>query len=564
MSKQMKEIQFPSASYDQWKEEATKALKGKPFESLFTKTQEDITLSPLYTQEMLVEKLGDQLENQISTIRSLKEAEGFNVAQQIFGGTTEQFFANLQDSVDKGNNYITIDSRTAFEWDNESLAKLANILTTTPFKLIVQNDNDPILAIFNQIEEKQNIKGFIISEKQFTLNGFENVRTFCANSATYHYEGANAVQELAITLALASKFANESSFEEVSKKFFVNFAIDTQFFAEIAKLRAFKVLWKAFAAAFGVDNPQAIPVLAENSLRSYSKLDVYVNLLRAGNEAFAGVIGGADVITVHPHDVLSKPTDQSIRIARNVLLVLKEESRVAEVLDPSGGSYFIETLTAEYVERAWDLFNQIEESGGFDAYASAGTLQADLEEVYNARLQAVETRKESLIGTNIYANPVDELPTETNPILSDVKRLAVPFEQLREQFKLAQAKIGVLTYGKLKDFKPRADFVAGFFATAGNIPEQSGELLTVESATQWLQNANYDYVIVAAKDDDAKELVPALLSNKPENVILDVAGKFKEEQDEWQQSGLNGFIFAGQNIVKKLNEVLESVKGVQQ
>ncbi|RUL56908.1 methylmalonyl-CoA mutase family protein [Lysinibacillus antri] len=564
MSKQMKEIQFPSASYDQWKEEATKALKGKPFESLFTKTQEDITLSPLYTQEMLVEKLGDQLENQISTIRSLKEAEGFNVAQQIFGGTTEQFFANLQDSVDKGNNYITIDSRTAFEWDNESLAKLANILTTTPFKLIVQNDNDPILAVFNQIEEKQNIKGFIISEKQFTLNGFENVRTFCANSATYHYEGANAVQELAITLALASKFANESSFEEVSKKFFVNFAIDTQFFAEIAKLRAFKVLWKAFAAAFGVDNPQAIPVLAENSLRSYSKLDVYVNLLRAGNEAFAGVIGGADVITVHPHDVLSKPTDQSIRIARNVLLVLKEESRVAEVLDPSGGSYFIETLTAEYVEKAWDLFNQIEEAGGFDAYASAGTLQADLEEVYNARLQAVETRKESLIGTNIYANPVDELPTETNPILSDVKRLAVPFEQLREQFKLAQAKIGVLTYGKLKDFKPRADFVAGFFATAGNIPEQSGELLTVESATQWLQNANYDYVIVAAKDDDAKELVPALLSNKPENVILDVAGKFKEEQDEWQQSGLNGFIFAGQNIVKKLNEVLESVKGVQQ
>ena len=90
------------------------------------------------------------------------------------------------------------------------------------------------------------------------------------------------------------------------------------------------MLWKAFTSAYGVEENIPVPIIAETSLRSFSKYDVYVNLLRAGNEAFAAVIGGVDVVTVHPHDVLTKPTDQSIRIARNVVLVLKEESYVAE------------------------------------------------------------------------------------------------------------------------------------------------------------------------------------------------------------------------------------------
>src|SRR5690606_10427391 len=133
-------------------------------------------------------------------------------------------------------------------------------------------------------------------------------------------------------------------------------------------------------------------VLAETSLRSFSKYDIYVNLLRAGNEAFSALIGGADAITVYPYDVLTKPTDQSIRIARNVVLVLKEESFVDDVLDPAGGSYFIETLTREYVEKAWELFLQIQEAGGIDEYENSGKLKAALEEVYNERIKQVETR----------------------------------------------------------------------------------------------------------------------------------------------------------------------------
>ncbi|HWK22356.1 MAG TPA: methylmalonyl-CoA mutase family protein [Ureibacillus sp.] len=564
MSNQMKDIQFSSVNYDEWKEQAIKALKGKPFSSLFTNTIEGVTLEPLYTQEMLVDKLGEQLEKQVSTIRTLTATNTFQVAQQIYGETSSQFFTLIEESVEKGNECLTIDSRVPFVWDDENLTQLAKYLTENSFKLHVTNANDPILAVFDKINDLD-IKGYIVSDEQITLNKFQNVKTLSANTVPYHNEGANVIQELALSLALASKYAElEGNFENFAKKFFVNFAVDTQFFSEIAKLRAIKVLWKAFAQAYDVEGPIAIPVVAETSVRSFTKADEYVNLLRAGNEAFAGLIGGADTITVHPHDCLAVPTEKSIRIARNVSLVLKEESYVENVLDAAGGSYFIENLTAEYVEKAWELFLKIENAGGIDAYTNSGKLQAELNEVYENRLKAVATRKHSLIGTNIYANPVDVIAGETNPQFAQVKRLAIPFEDLRATYNTKQPKIAILTYGTLKDFKPRADFVEGYFATVGIIPDKSGEILSVEEAKQWLENADYDYVVVVANNENATILVPALLENKPKGLLLDVAGKYKEEESNWLANGLDGFIFAGQNIVEKLTEVLESLKGVQQ
>ncbi|MFL0507364.1 methylmalonyl-CoA mutase family protein [Ureibacillus sp. 179-F W5.1 NHS] len=563
MSIQMKNIDFPTVRYEEWKEQAVKALKGKPFETLFTKTIEGVTLQPLYTQEMLLDQLSDQLDKQISTIRSLKSATGLKVAQQIYGETPAEFFVRLQDSIDKGNEVLTIDSRVAFEWNEEHITTLSSFLTENSFKLIVQNEKDPILNVFNHIKNFD-IEGFILSNQPIFLENFKQVRTISANTATYHHEGAHAIQELALSLALAAKFAEqEKDFDKFLNKFFVNFAVDTSFFGEIAKLRAFKVLWKAFTSAYGITEARPIPIVAETSLRSFSTLDVYVNLLRAGNEAFAALIGGADLFTVHPHDCLTKPTEKSIRIARNVLLVLKEESFVEKVLDPSGGSYFIESLTAEYIEKAWDLFLEIEEAGGIDIYIESGRLQNELDAVYESRRKAVETRKQSLIGTNIYANPSDEVAMEINPLFKQVKRLAIPFEQLRVNYQKVQPKIGILTFGNLKDFKPRADYVSGFFATAGITPEQSGEIQNVETAQAWLQNNEFDYVIFVAKDDETRNIVPTLLPAKPEQLLFDVAGKFDEEQKDWLAKGVNGFIYAGQNIVEKLTEVLESLQEVQ-
>jgi methylmalonyl-CoA mutase len=562
MSMNMKEIEFQSASYDQWQQEAVKALKGKPLESLFTKTIENITLQPLYTQQTLIEKLGEQLEKQVSTIRTLTKSTGFHIAQKIVGSDVKSFFANIDESLARGNEVITIVSPGSFDWTEEAIEQLASYFSENSFKLTIQSNDDPVLTVFEKIaaDKRQNVNGYIVSPTPVALPAYPSVRTVAANTIPYHNDGATVVQELAVALAQAAQYAQTAEdYKAFEDKFFVQFAVDTQFFPEIAKIRAFKVLWKAFASAFG-NEASAVPVVVETSVRSFSKYDVYVNLLRSGNEAFSAAIGGADVITVHPHDCLTAETEQSIRIARNVSLITKEESHVLNVLDPAGGSYFIETLTADYVKEAWALFLEIEKAGGLESYG----IDAKIEEVYNTRIKQVETRKHSLIGTNIYANPVDEIPTESNAQFADVKRIAIPFENLRADFAEAGLKSAILTFGQLKNYKPRADFVQGFFATAGIVADQTEGFETIEAAQNWLAQANYDYVVVVATDDDTKALIPALLEVKRANVVLDAAGKYKEEQEAWLAQGLNGFIFAGQNIVEKLNEVLMSVKGVQQ
>ena len=353
----------------------------------------------------------------------------------------------------RGNEVITIDSRVRFAWTEEVLVKLATYFSEYSFKITIENSKDPLLAVFDNIpvDQQEAIKGYIISKDPITLTAFPNVRSVSADTTVYHNEGANAVQELAYALALAAKFAEqEENFEAFSKKFFVSFAIDTQFFTEIAKLRAFKVLWKAFSSAYGVTDHVKIPTVAETSLRSFSKLDVYVNLLRSSNEALSGLIGGADLFTVHPHDVLTKPTDQSIRIARNVSLILREETNVLKVKDPAGGSYFIESLTADFVKEAWALFLDIQAAGGIDEYTASGKLAEEVEASYQKRIQAAQTRKQSLIGTNIYANPADVLEQDTNPLFADIKRIAAPFEDLRADMTAANVKTGILALGSLK------------------------------------------------------------------------------------------------------------------
>ena len=566
MSNNMKNIEFKKPSYSEWQDAAIIALKGKSFESLLTKTNEGITLEPLYTQESLVAKLGEDLEKQVATIRSLQNTSVFSVAQQVYADSSEAFFAQLDDSLARGNEVVTIDSRVNFDWNQEVLAQLAPYLSEYSFKITIENANDPLLAVFGKMDasKRETVVGYIVSKEPVVLADFPNIRTYGADTIVYHNQGANAVQELAYALATAAKYAEQAeNFDAFAKKFYVSFAVDTQFFTEIAKIRAFKVLWKAFSSAYGVTEDVKVPTLAETSLRSFSKLDVYVNLLRAGNEALSGLIGGADVFTVHPHDALAKPTEQSVRIARNVSLVLREETNVLKITDPAGGSYFVESLTADFVKEAWALFLEIEAAGGIDAYAASGKLAEELEASYQARVKAVQTRKQSLIGTNIYANPADVLENTTSPLFADVKRIAIPFEQLRAEMTAANVKTGILALGSLKSSKPRADFVSGFLNTVGLVPEKSDQMTTADEALAWLRATDATYVVIAANDDFAKELVPAILAGKPKDVVVDVAGKFKDEEEAWLANGLNGFIFAGQNIIEKLNSVSASMMEVE-
>ncbi|QUW22301.1 methylmalonyl-CoA mutase [Sporosarcina sp. Marseille-Q4063] len=554
----MRTTNFEDRNYLEWKEVAVKSLRGKPFEELITKTPEGIDLQPLY--------IGDQLDNisAIATIREAKQQTGWIVAQQQYALDAKSFIAELTNSIERGNEAIIYDGANPFEWDEKSLEKLAKLIASYPIFITNTSENDQLLKAFDIVaqEDRSKVRGAVSISGWRLPEDYPNVRTICADVRSAHLNGADAVTELALAIAEGAENAiTYQSFRELSDQFFVRFAIDTHFFMEIAKIRAFRILWNALGKSFGEKTVTHIPILTETSLRTYSKLDPYVNLLRAGNEAFSAVLGGADVITVHPHDVLTGTTPASIRYARNVQLVIKNETLVDKVLDPSGGSYFIDTLTNELVEKAWALFVEIDAAGGYNAYVKSGKLGQRLKACRSASAEEVAKGKKSLIGTNIYADLSAIELKETYGIEVE-GRLAEPFEKIRAHFQELQPKTILLTFGELKDVKPRADFVSGLLATGGVHSEWSPLFTSAQEANEWLAHEKPDYVVVCGNPSVTEEVMTDLLQDFPNGILIDAAGKYETEVSEhWLANGLNGFIFSGQDKIAKLTEIKNKWKG---
>jgi methylmalonyl-CoA mutase len=319
---------------------------------------------------------------------------------------------------------------------------------------------------------------------------------------------------------------------------------------EIAKLRAFRVLSQAFQSAYGKEE-YTIPLFVETSLRSYSKLDNTVNLLRAGNAAFSAVLAGIDALMIHPHDILTGSSTTSERIARNVQLVIREETMVSKFIDPASGSYYIESLTEDLVRESWKLFLHIQ---SLDDDKQDSYLMEQVKEVHTKRKMALATRKASLIGTNMYANPSDCIsPTLLD---KDIDRLAHAFENFREQFETIEIKSAVVAFGTLKDVKPRADFVQGFLQAGGLDPLMSPVFEKTEDAWHWVKKNNIAYVVIAARDELTKDIMSSMLEHKSPDIFIDVAGRF-EEETLWQKRGLNGSIYAGQDLIAKMNQLVQ-------
>jgi len=554
----MKATTFESVTYSDWKEVAEKSLRGMPFDKLITKTVEGIDLQPLYTGEQ------EDLAQTLASIRGDKEQAGWIIAQPQYASDAKTFVEELNESLIRGNESIVYNGTTPFEWDENSLASVARLLTTYPIFMTDIKDNDPLLQIFEIVpkDKRALVRGAVSLTSTELPEGYLNIRTVCADVREAHYKGADAVTELALAIAEGAELATDyDTFAQFSERFFVRFAVDTHFFMEIAKTRAFRVLWKALGTSFGETNTAHVPILSETSLRSYSKLDPYVNLLRAGNEAFSAVLGGADVITVHPHDVLTGMNPASIRYARNVQLVIKEETLVNKVVDPAGGSSFVETLTKELVEKAWQLFVDIDAAGGYKAYVASDELQKRLEERRLVHAESASKGTKSLVGTNVYAD-LSASALDKQGGIEVEGRFAEPFEKLRAHFTIQQPSTVLLTFGELKEFKPRVDFVNGFLATGGIHSKESPAFTSATVAIEWLQNEQPDYVIVCATNPMTETIIEELLLGLPAGIVLDIAGKYEADlSDKWLGSGLNGFIFNGQDKIAKLKDIKSIGKG---
>jgi methylmalonyl-CoA mutase len=284
-----------------------------------------------------------------------------------------------------------------------------------------------------------------ILEGGFTKIG---VRTLSIDVSLHQNAGANRVQQLAYAMAHANEyliFIKNKGLKPLQEVTF-KVAADSGYFLEIAKLRALRLLWKALTLKYGIDTD--CHIVSTPTLRNKTLYDHHVNLLRTTTECMSAILGGANTVCNVPYDgIFHKDNEFSERLARNQLLIIKEESHFKKVSNPSDGSYFIDSLTAQIAEKALALFKNIEAGGGFLKQLKAHNIQKKIRESAQKEQNQFNKNEKVLVGSNKYLNDLDRMkddlelfpfvktkPRKTllEPIVA--KRLAEDFEKRRLQF----------------------------------------------------------------------------------------------------------------------------------
>ncbi|MBS4191164.1 methylmalonyl-CoA mutase small subunit [Bacillus sp. FJAT-49705] len=600
--KDMVNESFQTYSLDDWAQKAEEALKGKAVNSLKTKTFENIELKPLYTKEDLEHQKISQFPGQADFRRGNNSlgyvTEEWKIAQKIENG--EEFQEKLLSALDKGQTAIAFNANKIELNDIKALAE--KVYTKYPFSVEANDNQSQILSILSNLANCDKISGYIAADPlasaaiqghapnneaydnwaeaiQSADRTIPNLRTILVNTSVYHNAGGNAVQDLAIALATAVHHIQELllrglKLETILSKMVFKFSIGANFFMEIAKLRAARLLWSKVTEAYGAKTEdRKMVITAETSSFTKTVYDPYVNLLRAGNEAFAAVLGGIQFLHVSPfNEPEGEPTSFSDRVARNTQLILKNEAHLEKVVDPAGGSWYIESLTNELAEKAWALFLQIEEKDGIGNALKSGWLHAQIEEVLQRRNEAIFTRKQSIIGTNIYANIHDQPLKNAKNILTTVIpqiRLSEPFEKLRktaENMEQAGLKptVGLICLGDLKAHKARADFITGFLAPGGIHALKSENIGKPELAIQFIKEANLNHYIICGTDKQYEEAaleIVRLIKDEKRNVKVFLAGRpEKEMQEQLKQAGIDQFIHIRSNCFDILSSLLKEME----
>lgn len=239
------------------------------------------------------------------------------------------------------------------------------------------------------------------------FSGKQSFHTYSVDMALYQNAGASNVQQLAYGLAHISEYFNHNEGKNLGQAVF-RVAVGSDYFFEIAKLRALRLLYATLAKEFEF-KPEC-HILAVPTRRNKTLYDYNTNMLRTTTECMSAVLGNADTVVNLPYDSLyHQPNEFGDRIARNQLLLLKEESHLDKVSNPAEGSYYIETITRQLAEKALQLFKQIEAGGGFLAQLKNHNIQKKIRENAKKEQLAFEQGEKILVGTNKYENPEDKM-----------------------------------------------------------------------------------------------------------------------------------------------------------
>lgn len=617
----IKNQSFLQKTIDDWHAKAEASLKGKKIESLHRHTYENIFLKPLYIRkdEHPVPNYsgGSDYRRGIYPLGYLTNT--WKVAQQLSYQSPGELKEKLLAALENGQTAISFRVSEELMETNDSLTSvLAGLYHQYPLALNTKGWHSAILNVFAKMAEDENmtdkITGYMgsdpialfaeegavsrecIEEWKKGINKFSqrfpHLNTILIDITPYHNGGANAVQELGIAIAEGVHYLDilqdgEMDLNLILKKMVFQFSIGSNFFMEIAKLRAARILWNRITELYSAkDEARGMVISAETSTFTKSLHDPYVNLLRAGNEAFAAVIGGVQYLHVTPFDSLTVTTPFSERIARNIQLLLKQEAHLEKVIDPAGGSWYVEELTSQLAKKAWEFFQQIESQGGILNVLKSNWLQHEIEATYLKRNLDIQTRQQIMIGTNVYADinepEPNPKPRNTNSYFTNgtyslskiesipARRLTEPFEKLRRKAKLLEEKIGtipsvgMICLGEIKQHKPRLDFMKGYLAAGGLKAVDSNPILTLENAKQFVLETPASYFCFCGTNEQyelaGRNILTALKSEFPERIFYIAGLPEIEKQPQWKSLGIKQFIHAGTNCYETLSDILSDME----
>ena len=602
---------FPPVTTEQWMEKVAADLKGADFEKkLVWRTHEGFNVKPFYRKEDLEGlKTTDALPGEFPYLRGTKKDNTWRVRQDIAVGDAKEANRKALDILMKGVDSIGFSVKAKDLCEEYIEALLEGILpesvelnfstcqghTVELARLLVAYfqkkgyDLEALKGSVNydpmdkMLKKGKDLSDFAATAKELVeaLRPLPGYKCICVNALTLSNAGAYIFQELGYALAWGNEYLSQLTdagltVDEVATRMKFNFGVGSNYFMEIAKFRAARMLWADIVKQYQpeCDGACKMAVHAETSSYNLTLFDSYVNLLRTQTEAMSAALAGVDSITVTPFDkVYEAPNDFSERLARNQQLLLKEESHFDKVADPAAGSYYIENLTVSIAREAWNVFLPVEEEGGFLSAVQAGKIQAVVNESGKKRHEAVSKRKEILVGTNQYPN-FNEQAQGRQPLghacccgghkehicekpfaTLDFDRAASDFERLRLQTEASgkRPKAFMLTIGNLAMRQARAQFSCNFFACAGYEVIDNLGFPTVEEGVEAAMQAGADIVVLCSSDDEyAEYAVPAYKAVNGRALFV-VAGA-PQCMDELKKAGIENFIHVRVNVLDTLKE----------
>lgn len=599
--------QFPGISYEEWRAKVEADLKGADFEKkLVWRTNEGFNVQPIYRAEDIADlKTTDSLPGEFPYVRGTRTDNDWLTRQEIIADTPEEANAIALDVLTKGVNSL------GFKVEDPTVATIATLLKGIDLKAVEVNfcscqrrvvdlakalveylkandaaasfkgsiDYNPLKPAFRH--GKQVDVNAIVETAKLLLDIVKDVpalKILAVDSDALSNAGAYIYQELGYALAWGADWLTllteaGVAVDEIAARIKFNMGISSNYFMELAKFRAARMLWAQIVEQYKPASADSakMHVHASTSRFNQTVFDAYVNLLRSQTETMSAALAGVDSITTTPFDTPYKTPDAfSERIARNQQFLLKEESHLDKVIDPAGGSYYVETLTVSIAKEAWKLFLQTVNDGGFFALASEGKIQDAVNASCEKRHTDVARRKEVLLGTNQFPN-ITEM-ADDKIVNSDSckcccgeehadghklcnKRAASDFEELRLATEAAanRPKVFMLTIGNLAMRLARAQFSTNFFGCAGYEIIDNLGFETVEQGVDAALEKGADIIVLCSSDDEYATLAPEAFKYLNGRAEFVVAGN-PACADELKAVGIKDFVHVRVNVLDTLRD----------